>query len=284
LSSGTQRAALAADGLPPLRSVVERDGLLARKSLGQHFLFDLNLTGRIAAAAGELSAGTTIEVGPGPGGLTRALLSHGARAVVAVERDRRFLSALDEIAGRYPGRLAVLEADALDVDAHAIGEAPRRIVANLPYNVGTRLLLGWLARPEAFESVTVMLQKEVVERIVAAPGSEAYGRLAVAAQWCWNPRRLFEVPASAFVPPPRVASAVVRMAPRAAPLAPAEPATLERVVAAAFGQRRKMLRSALRSLGEDPVPRLLAAGIDGDRRAETLSIEEFCALARAYAG
>jgi len=284
LSSGTQRAALAADGLPPLRSVVERDGLLARKSLGQHFLFDLNLTGRIAAAAGELSAGTTIEVGPGPGGLTRALLSHGARAVVAVERDRRFLSALDEIAGRYPGRLAVLEADALDVDAHAIGEAPRRIVANLPYNVGTRLLLEWLARPEAFESVTVMLQKEVVERIVAAPGSEAYGRLAVAAQWRWNPRRLFEVPASAFVPPPRVASAVVRMAPRAAPLAPAEPATLERVVAAAFGQRRKMLRSALRSLGEDPVPRLLAAGIDGDRRAETLSIEEFCALARAYAG
>ncbi|MBM3628046.1 MAG: 16S rRNA (adenine(1518)-N(6)/adenine(1519)-N(6))-dimethyltransferase RsmA [Alphaproteobacteria bacterium] len=284
MSSGTQRAALAADGLPPLRSVVERDGLLARKSLGQHFLFDLNLTGRIAAAAGELSAGTTIEVGPGPGGLTRALLSHGARAVVAVERDRRFLSALDEIAGRYPGRLAVLEADALDVDAHAIGEAPRRIVANLPYNVGTRLLLEWLARPEAFESVTVMLQKEVVERIVAAPGSEAYGRLAVAAQWRWNPRRLFEVPASAFVPPPRVASAVVRMAPRAAPLAPAEPATLERVVAAAFGQRRKMLRSALRSLGEDPVPRLLAAGIDGDRRAETLSIEEFCALARAYAG
>jgi 16S rRNA (adenine1518-N6/adenine1519-N6)-dimethyltransferase len=284
LSAGPERAALAADGLPPLRRVVERDGLLARKSLGQHFLFDLNLTGRIAAAAGELSTGTTIEVGPGPGGLTRALLAHGARAVVAVERDRRFLPALEEIAGRYPGRLSVLEADALDVDAHALGDAPRRIVANLPYNVGTKLLLGWLARPEAFESVTVMLQKEVVERIVAPPASEAYGRLAVAAQWRWSPRRLFDVPASAFVPPPRVASAVVRLVPRETPLAPAEPAMLERIVAAAFGQRRKMLRSALRALGQDPVPRLAAAGLDGDRRAETLSIEEFCALARAYQG
>ena len=282
MSAGPERAALAADGLPPLRSVVERDGLLARKSLGQHFLFDLNLTGRIAAAAGDLSAGTTIEVGPGPGGLTRALLAHGARAVVAVERDRRFLPALGEIAGRYPGRLSVLEADALDVDAHALGDMPRRIVANLPYNVGTKLLVGWLARPEAFESVTVMLQKEVVERIVAAPASEAYGRLAVAAQWRWSPRRLFDVPASAFVPPPRVASAVVRLVPRETPLAPADPAMLERVVAAAFGQRRKMLRSALRALGQDPVPRLAAAGLDGDRRAETLSIEEFCALARAY--
>jgi 16S rRNA (adenine1518-N6/adenine1519-N6)-dimethyltransferase len=284
LSAGPERAALAADGLPPLRRVVERDGLLARKSLGQHFLFDLNLTGRIAAAAGELSTGTTIEVGPGPGGLTRALLAHGARAVVAVERDRRFLPALEEIAGRYPGRLSVLEADALDVDAHALGDAPRRIVANLPYNVGTKLLVGWLARPEAFESVTVMLQKEVVERIVAPPASEAYGRLAVAAQWRWSPRRLFDVPASAFVPPPRVASAVVRLVPRETPLAPAEPAMLERIVAAAFGQRRKMLRSALRALGQDPVPRLAAAGLDGDRRAETLSIEEFCALARAYQG
>lgn len=284
MSAGPERAALAADGLPPLRRVVERDGLLARKSLGQHFLFDLNLTGRIAAAAGELSTGTTIEVGPGPGGLTRALLAHGARAVIAVERDRRFLPALEEIAGRYPGRLSVLEADALDIEAHALGDAPRRIVANLPYNVGTKLLVGWLARPEAFESVTVMLQKEVVERIVAPPASEAYGRLAVAAQWRWSPRRLFDVPASAFVPPPRVASAVVRLVPREAPLAPAEPAMLERIVAAAFGQRRKMLRSALRALGQDPVPRLAAAGLDGDRRAETLSIEEFCALARAYQG
>lgn len=284
MSAGPERAALAADGLPPLRSVVERDGLLARKSLGQHFLFDLNLTGRIAAAAGELSTGTTIEVGPGPGGLTRALLAHGARAVVAVERDRRFLPALEEIAGRYPGRLSVLEADALDIEAHALGDAPRRIVANLPYNVGTKLLVGWLARPEAFESVTVMLQKEVVERIVAPPASEAYGRLAVAAQWRWSPRRLFDVPASAFVPPPRVASAMVRLVPRETPLAPAEPAMLERIVAAAFGQRRKMLRSALRALGQDPVPRLAAAGLDGDRRAETLSIEEFCALARAYQG
>ena len=274
---------LAADGLPPLRRVVERDGLLARKSLGQHFLFDLNLTGRIAAAAGDLAGGTTIEVGPGPGGLTRALLSHGARAVVAVERDPRFLPALGEIAAHHPGRLSILEADALDVEAHALGDAPRRIVANLPYNVGTRLLVGWLAHPGAIESITVMLQKEVVERIVAAPGSEAYGRLAVASQWRWAARRLFDVPASAFVPPPRVASAVVRLVPRDRPLAEADPAVLERVVAAAFGQRRKMLRSALRSLGQDPGPRLAAAGLDGDRRAETLSIEEFCALARAYA-
>ncbi|MFM8679892.1 MAG: 16S rRNA (adenine(1518)-N(6)/adenine(1519)-N(6))-dimethyltransferase RsmA [Alphaproteobacteria bacterium] len=201
-----------------------------------------------------------------------------------VERDARFMPALAEIAARYPGRLRVLEADALDVRAEDLGDAPRRIVANLPYNVGTRLLVGWLSRPDAFESVTVMLQKEVVERIVAAPASEAYGRLAVAAQWRWSARRLFDVPASAFVPPPRVASAVVRLVPRESPLAPADPATLERVVAAAFGQRRKMLRSALRSLGQDPAPRLLAAGLDGDRRAETLSIEEFCALARAYAG
>lgn len=273
----------AADGLPPLRSVVERDGLLARKSLGQHFLFDLNLTRRIASAAGDLSAGTVIEVGPGPGGLTRALLSAGATDVVAIERDPRFSPALEEIAAHRPGRLRIVMADALEVDIAAIGSAPRRIVANLPYNVGTRLLIGWLARPGEFASLTLMLQKEVVERIVAAPGTDAYGRLSVAAQWRWQARRLFDVPPSAFVPPPQVVSAIVGLVPRSAPLAPADPAWLERVVAAAFGQRRKMLRSALRALGVDPMPRLVQAGIDPQSRAETQPIEAFCALARAYA-
>ena len=274
---------LADDGLPSLRAVVERDGLLARKSLGQHFLFDLNLTRRIAAAAGDLSQGTTLEVGPGPGGLTRALLWAGAAQVVVIERDSRFAPALDEIAQHHAGRLQVVFGDALDVAMEQIGQPPRRVVANLPYNVGTHLLLGWLRHPAAFASLTVMLQKEVVERIVAAPGSDAYGRLAVAAQWHWEARRLFDVPAAAFVPPPRVVSAVVGMVPRAAPLAPADPGWLERVVAAAFGQRRKMLRSALRSLGTDPIPRLARAGIDPQARAETLTIEAFCALARAYA-
>jgi 16S rRNA (adenine1518-N6/adenine1519-N6)-dimethyltransferase len=273
----------APDGLPPLRAVVERDDLLARKSLGQHFLFDLNLTGRIAQAAGALAQGTTIEIGPGPGGLTRALLAAGAARVVAIERDARFLPALQEIAAHYPGRLKVIAADALETPAETIGEAPRRIVANLPYNVGTPLLIAWLAHPAAFESLTVMLQKEVVARIVAAPDTDAYGRLAGAAPWRGQPRRLFDVPAGAFVPPPKVDSAVVQLLPRAQPLAAADPRWLERVTAAAFGQRRKMLRSALRSLGVDPLPRLEAAGIAPERRAETLSVEEFCALAREFA-
>lgn len=268
--------------LPPLREVVRRDDLLARKSLGQHFLFDLNLTRRIAAAAGDLAAGTTIEIGPGPGGLTRALLAGGATALTVIERDRRFLPALEEIAGHAPGRLSILLADALETDIAAIGTSPRRIVANLPYNVGTPLLIGWLARPDAFASLTLMLQKEVVDRLVAAPASAAYGRLAVAAQWRWHVRRLFDVPPSAFVPPPQVVSSVVGLVPRESPLADADPGWLERVVAAAFGQRRKMLRSALRSLGADPLPRLAHAGIDPSVRAETLPIEAFCALARAY--
>jgi 16S rRNA (adenine1518-N6/adenine1519-N6)-dimethyltransferase len=273
----------ATDGLPPLRSIVERDGLLARKSLGQHFLFDLNLTRRIAQAAGDLSTGTVIEVGPGPGGLTRALLSSGAAEVVVIERDPRFAPALEEIAAHRPNRLRIVMADALEVDIAAIGATPRRIVANLPYNVGTRLLIGWLSQPAAFASLTLMLQKEVVERIVAAPGSDAYGRLSVAAQWRWQARRLFDVPPTAFVPPPQVVSAIVGLVPRSAPLAPADPVWLERVVAAAFGQRRKMLRSALRALGVDPTPRLARAGLDPQARAETQPIEAFCALARAYA-
>lgn len=271
------------DALPPLREVVRRDDLLARKSLGQHFLFDLNLTRRIAAAAGDLTIGATIEVGPGPGGLTRALLAAGATALTVIERDRRFLPALEEISAHAPGRLSILLADALETDVAAIGAPPRRIVANLPYNVGTPLLIGWLARPDAFASLTLMLQKEVVDRLVAAPASDAYGRLAVAAQWRWQVRRLFDVPPSAFVPPPQVVSSVVGLVPRDAPLADADPGWLERVVAAAFGQRRKMLRSALRSLGTDPLPRLAHAGIDPGVRAETLPIEAFCALARAYA-
>ncbi len=284
MSRGDGPAPLAPDGLPPLRDVVAREQLLARKSLGQHFLYDLALTGRIAAAAEGLAQGTTIEIGPGPGGLTRALLAAGTARLVVVERDPRFLPALTEIAARWPGRLEIVQADALTVAAEAIGDAPRRIVANLPYNVGTKLLIDWLAHPDRFESLTLMLQKEVVGRITAAPGSDAYGRLAVAAQWRWQPRRLFDVPAGAFVPPPRVDSAVVRLVPRAAPLAEADPIWLERVTAAAFGQRRKMLRSALRALPGDPLPRLAMAAIAPERRAETLTVEEFCALARAYAG
>jgi 16S rRNA (adenine1518-N6/adenine1519-N6)-dimethyltransferase len=284
LSRGDGPAPLAPDGLPPLREVVAREQLLARKSLGQHFLYDLALTGRIAAAAEGLAQGTTIEIGPGPGGLTRALLAAGAARLVVVERDPRFLPALAEIAARWPGRLEIVQGDALAIAAERIGDAPRRIVANLPYNVGTKLLIGWLAHPDRFESLTLMLQKEVVGRIVAAPDSDAYGRLAVAAQWRWQPRRLFDVPAGAFVPPPRVDSAVVRLVPRAAPLADGDATWLERVTAAAFGQRRKMLRSALRALPGDPLPRLAMAGIAPERRAETLAIEEFCALARAYAG
>ncbi len=268
------------DRLPPLADTVREHGLAARKSLGQHFLFDLNLTRRIARAGGELSQGTTIEIGPGPGGLTRGLLMEGAARVIAVERDARALPALAEIADAYPGKLEVLEADALDIDAAALGEAPRRIVANLPYNAGTPMLLAWLAKPEAFERLVLMFQREVVERICAPPGGKDYGRLAVAAQWRWKPRKLFDVAPTAFVPPPAVVSAVVELVPRDAPLAPAEPAALERVVAAAFGQRRKMLRQSLKNAG-DAAALCEAAGIDPTRRAETLSVEEFCALARA---
>ncbi|MBI3507770.1 MAG: 16S rRNA (adenine(1518)-N(6)/adenine(1519)-N(6))-dimethyltransferase RsmA [Proteobacteria bacterium] len=269
------------DGLPPLAEIVRRHGLAARKSLGQHFIFDLNLTRRIARAAGDLAVGTTIEVGPGPGGLTRGLLAEGAAKVVAIERDARALPALAEIAAFYPGRLEIVEADALEIDAAALGTAPRRIVANLPYNVGTPMLLRWLGRPDAFECIVVMLQKEVVERLVAPPDGEAYGRLAVATQWHWTARRLFDVAPGAFSPPPAVVSAVVELRPRPAPLAPADARTLERVTAAAFGKRRKMLRQSLKSLGHDPLLLCAEAGIDPTRRAETLSIEEFCALARA---
>ena len=269
------------DGLPPLREVIQRYGLGARRALGQHFLLDLNLTGRIARAAGDLGRGTTIEIGPGPGGLTRALLAQGAAHVIAIERDERCLPALEEIAAAYPDRLEIRHGDALRLDASRFGGAPRRIVANLPYNVATALLLPWLAAAERFERMVLMFQREVADRLVAEPRRKDYGRLSVAAQWRWRVRRLFDIPPRAFTPPPKVTSSVVELLPRERPLAPADPAYLERVTAAAFGQRRKMLRQSLRSLAGDPAALLAVAGIDETRRAEELTIAEFAALAEA---
>jgi 16S rRNA (adenine1518-N6/adenine1519-N6)-dimethyltransferase len=269
--------------LPPLRQVIAAHGLTARKSLGQHFLLDLNLTGRIARAAGDLTTGTTIEIGPGPGGLTRALLEAGARRVIAVERDDRAIAIQQDIAAVYPGRLKVLAADALAVDAATLGDAPRRIVANLPYNISTALLVRWLHQAGAFESFTLMFQKEVVDRLAAAPGSSHYGRLSVLTQWLCEVRPLFNLSRQAFTPPPKVASTVVQLIPRREPLAAARIETLERVTAAAFGQRRKMLRSSLKALG-DAEALLAAAGIDPTRRAEEVPVEGFCALARAVDG
>ena len=227
--------------------------------------------------------GTTVEIGPGPGGLTRALLDEGAARIVAIERDPRCLAALGELATRYPGRLEIVDGDALTLDPAALAPAPRRIVANLPYNIATALLLKWLDRVDGYESLTLMFQREVAERLVAAPRSAAYGRLSVLVQWLCTARILFEVPPRAFTPPPKVVSSVVRLVPRAAPLAPADKATLERVTAAAFGQRRKMLRASLRSLGVPVEPLLAAAEVPGTARAEELSVAEFCALARAIA-
>ena len=267
--------------LPPLREVIARQGIAARKSLGQNFILDLNLTRRIARAAGRLDDCTVIEIGPGPGGLTRALLAEGARRVVAVERDPRCLAALGELAAHYPGRLQLVEGDALALDAAALTEPPRKIVANLPYNIATALLLRWLDRIGDYDSLTLMFQREVAERLVAAPRRPAYGRLSVLVQWLTEPKILFDLPPRAFVPSPKVTSSVVALIPRAAPLAPADKPTLERVTAAAFGQRRKMLRSSLKALGV-PVEKLLAgAGIPPTARAEELSVADFCALARA---
>jgi len=275
----------AIDDLPPLREVIARYRLTAVKGLGQNFLLDLNLTARIARAAGDLAGHTVIEVGPGPGGLTRALLATGARRVVAIERDERCLPALGEISARYPGRLDVVHDDALTVDFAGLADGPTRIVANLPYNIATPLLVGWLRAepwPPFYESMTLMFQREVAERIVAAPGSKTYGRLGVLAGWRSDARILFNVPAAAFTPPPKVTSSVVGFVPKRS-LFPADPAVLERVVAAAFGQRRKMLRQSLRSLGVDPAPLLLAAGIEETRRAEEIGVAGFAALANAFA-
>ncbi|QCI68063.1 16S rRNA (adenine(1518)-N(6)/adenine(1519)-N(6))-dimethyltransferase RsmA [Phreatobacter stygius] len=275
----------AIDDLPPLREVIARHGLMPKKSLGQNFLFDLNLTSRIARASGPLDGVTVVEVGPGPGGLTRALLANGAARVVAVERDQRCLPALAEIAAYYPGRLTVIEGDALEVDLRPhLGDGPARIVANLPYNVATPLLTGWLTSdpwPPWFQSLTLMFQKEVAQRIVAAPAADAFGRLGVLAGWRTQARIAFDVGPGAFVPPPKVTSSVVHLIPRAAPL-PASVRMLERVTAAAFGQRRKMIRQSLKGLGRDPAALIAAAGLDPTVRAEELPIEAFCTLARLF--
>ncbi|TCD14309.1 16S rRNA (adenine(1518)-N(6)/adenine(1519)-N(6))-dimethyltransferase RsmA [Oricola cellulosilytica] len=273
---------LAADGLPPLRAVIEEHGLAARKSLGQNFLLDLNLTGRIARTAGDLGRYTVIEVGPGPGGLTRALLTHGAKRVIAIERDERCLPALAQIAAHYPGRLEIVQGDALTTDFEALASTvPTRIVANLPYNVGTELLTGWLEAepwPPYYDSLTLMFQREVAERIVAAPGHSAYGRLGVLSGWRTHASIAFDVPPQAFWPPPKVTSSVVHLEPRREPLN-ARAEAISRVTRHAFGQRRKMLRQSLKPLGGATL--LDKAGIDGTRRAETLTIDEFCRLANS---
>ena len=277
-----------ADDLPPLREVIAAHGLMAKKSLGQNFLLDLNLTRRIARAA-EAEGAVVYEVGPGPGGLTRGLLLEGAAKVIAVERDERCLAALDGIAAVYPGRLEVVSQDALTVDEaallreHGIGAAVR-VAANLPYNVGTALLVKWLTAktwPPFWQSLTLMFQREVAERIVAAPGTGAYGRLSVLAQWRSRAKILFDVSRSAFVPPPKITSSVVRIDPLPEPVAPAGLADLEAVTAAAFGQRRKMLRQSLKTLTPNPEPILEAAGIAPTERPEHLSVVQFAALARA---
>ncbi|MEZ5872566.1 MAG: 16S rRNA (adenine(1518)-N(6)/adenine(1519)-N(6))-dimethyltransferase RsmA [Nitratireductor sp.] len=267
------------DDLPPLREVIDQHGLNAVKALGQNFLLDLNLTSRIAREAGTLADHDIVEIGPGPGGLTRALLACGARRVVAIERDPRCLPALAEIAARYPGRLEVIEGDALKVDYRKLLNVPVRIVANLPYNVATPLLTGWIAGaewPPFFSSLTLMFQREVAERICAHPGDKAYGRLAVLCQWRAECHIAFDVGPKAFTPPPKVTSSIVTLVPRQQPLE-CNVRKLERLTAAAFGQRRKMLRASLKSLGGQAL--LDSAGIDGQRRAETLSVAEFVALA-----
>jgi 16S rRNA (adenine1518-N6/adenine1519-N6)-dimethyltransferase len=268
------------DDLPSLRETIARHGLDARKSLGQHFLLDPALCARIAAAAGPMEGRQVLEVGPGPGGLTRALLAMPLARLVAVELDRRAVAALAALADRHPGRLEVIEADALALDPARLLASPRKVVANLPYNVATPLLVGWLRGAAALESMTLMFQQEVAERITAAPGTEAYGRLGVLAQWRCRCTLLLSLPPGAFSPPPRVWSAVVGLVPHPEDPGPALFATMERLTAAAFGQRRKMLRGALKTLG-DAEGLLAAAGIDGARRAETLSIAEFDRLARA---
>ena len=281
----------AQDNLPPLRDVIAAHGLNAKKSLGQNFLLDLNLTGRIARAAGANEGGTFYEVGPGPGGLTRALLAEGAGKVIAVERDERCLPALAEISAAYPGKLEVISADAMAMDEVSLLPRGARIAANLPYNVGTALLIRWLTLPGAkrpenawppfWASATLMFQKEVAQRITAAPGSEHYGRLSVLAQWRCTAKILFDVNPQAFVPPPSVTSSIVRLEPRGEPLAPANLGDLEKITAAAFGQRRKMLRQSLRPLGGESL--IARAGLDPTARPEDLPIQAFAALARALA-
>lgn len=270
----------ALDGLPPLRDVIQRHGLDAKKALGQNFLLDLNITQKVARTAGDLTEATVFEVGPGPGGLTRALLALGAKKVIAVERDSRCLPALAEIADHYPGRLKVIEGDALKVDFEAIAPAgPIKIVANLPYNVGTQLLVNWLTPrqwPPFWQSMTLMFQKEVGERIVAQADDDHYGRLGVLCGWLTQAHMAFDLSPQAFTPPPKVTSTVVHLTPRSEPLR-CDLAKLEKVTQTAFGQRRKMLRASLKPIGGEAL--LNRADIDPSRRAETLSVEEFCRIA-----
>jgi len=267
--------------LPPLRETIARHELDARKRFGQHFLLDLNLTRRIARAAQPIDEGTVIEIGPGPGGLTRALLLEGAANVVAIEVDPRALGALAELQAASGGRLQVIEADALTIDPASLGPAPRRIVANLPYNISTPLLVRWLQQADAIADMVLMFQKEVVDRLVAVPRTKDYGRLSVLAQHVCEIRRLFDIPASAFVPPPKVTSSVARLTPRPASQRLVDLAPLEKVTAAAFGQRRKMLRGSLGSLFADPVPVLQGLGLSPTARAEELSVADFVRLAGA---
>ncbi len=273
------------DDLPPLRDVIRTHGLTPKKSLGQNFLHDLNLTARIARAAEPLENITVVEVGPGPGGLTRALLALGARRIVAIERDERAIAALQEIAARYPGRLDIVSGDAMTVDVLThLGPERARVVANLPYNIGTALLIQWLTVepwPPWYDSLLLMFQREVAERIVARVGDKAYGRLAVLAGWRMDAKILFDVAPAAFVPPPSVTSSVVRLVPRPVPM-PCDPVVLQRITEAGFGQRRKMLRQSLKSLGIDTMALLEAAGIAPTARAEEIPVDGFVMLAREF--
>ena len=274
------------DDLPPLRDVIRRHDLAAKKSLGQNFLLDLNLTARIARAAEPLEGATIIEIGPGPGGLTRALLALGAQRVIAIERDDRAIAALQDVVARYPGRLDVIAGDALKLDPKSyLGNRRAKIVANLPYNVATALLVEWLTAepwPPWYDAMVLMFQREVAERIVSKPGGKPYGRLSVLAGWRTEAKILFDVTPSAFVPPPKVTSSLVRLIPRLSPLA-CDSKTLQRVTEAAFGQRRKMLRQSLKSLGGDAQALLAEAGIEPTARAEEIPVKGFVALARAFA-
>ena len=274
------------DDLPPLRDVIASHGLDAKKSLGQNFLLDLNLTSKISRLAGDISGHDILEVGPGPGGLTRGLLAAGARRVVALEKDPRCMAVLAQIAAAYPGRLDVFNADALDFDIRGQLTGPVRVVANLPYNVGTELLVRWLTPkdwPPFWSSLTLMFQKEVAERIIAKPGTKAYGRLGILAQWKSNPSVVMELPPEAFTPPPKVHSAVVHLEALAEPRFPAPAGLLSSTVAMAFNQRRKMLRSSLKSAAPDIETALRDAGLEPTARAEEISLEGFCALARRLA-
>ncbi len=274
------------DGLPTLREVIVAHDLVAKRQLGQNFLLDLNLTAKIARSAGDLAGHDILEVGPGPGGLTRGLLVEGARRVLCVEKDARCIPALEQIAALYPGRLQIIEGDALEVDAAAHLTAPIKVVANLPYNVGTELLIRWLTPkiwPPFWDSLTLMFQKEVAERIVAKPRGDHYGRLAILAQWRCDAKIVMHLPPEAFTPAPKVHSAVVHLTRLAAPRFPADEAVLQRLTAMAFGQRRKMLRSSLKGMGTDIEERIVAAGLLPTARAEEISLEGFCALAREVA-